>query len=512
MHYVCRGSLLQVFAAILRDNQQLVMVFLGEGGTGKSTTINAFMDFATRWGLATKIAIAAPSGVAASLIGGQTFHALAKVPVSNGSDNEPDDNQPMPDLEPTLQHLYMIIIDEISMLPLKVLGQGFQNMQSLCANIEAFGGLDVIMVGDFFQLMPPGGKAVFELGEGRYEDYGRSLWLSVNTCIELTEHNRCKDSDLAIVLNAIRTGCFTPKANELILSRVLGSATKEQLTIPAQSTCILQWNTDVNDHNFMAPHFIRGKKVYRLSADITINASKTTAPANHPIFSEAVAAGTSRDGHLPHLDIIIGSKVSILNGNKYLNDTGVGNGSTGIVCGVLPHNALENCLQRTIILPDGCATETSVLIPRIPVTHILIKIIEDKVVTENDVDDGRYDPRTQFRYPGLPPNVFAVARTVKQNQTYHVRVSQFPIRLSHAFTVFKAQGQTLPCVIVAVPPSKNQAYVAASRVRTLKGLYFLQRWTDDDREQCGVLPTVATVMKFLRGVETRTLASLTKFL
>ena len=382
-------------------------------------------------------------------------------------------------------------------------------MQSLCANLQAYGGLDIVMVGDFFQLMPPGGKAVFELGEGAHEDYGRSLWLSVNTCIELTELNRCKDADLAIVLNAIRTGQFTSKANELIHSRVLGSATKAHLTIPTQSTCILQWNTDVNDHNFMAPHFVRGKKVYRLSADIIIKSSKFSAPANHPIFSEAVAAGTPRDGHLPHLDIIIGSKVSILNGNKHLNATGVGNGSSGIVCGVLPHDALNNCVQKAIILPDGCGTETNVWIPVAQVTHILIKIIEDKIATENDIDDGRYDPRTHFRYPGLPPNVFADCGTYCQRESNLSRTSLSVSYTSescfHCVQSTRANStlRHSRCSNLQKPSIMSQPHVCVP-------CKICTSWTSGQItiENNVELFPLTTVMNFLRGVEKRTLAAL----
>ena len=229
------------------------MVFLGQGGTGKSRTINAFMDFSTRWGLASRVSIVAPSGVAASQINGRTFHGWAQVPFAFNEEGDTEASGAQ-NLEPTMQHLYMVIIDEISMLPLHVFGKGFRNMQNLCADTSAYAGLDVVMVGDFYQLQPPGGKIVFQYGDKITENYGRELWLLVNTVIELTEHKRCQDEKLDIVLNALRTGEFSEEADSLIKSRTVGA----DLAIPTMSTLILQWNNDVNDHNFMAPHTIQG--------------------------------------------------------------------------------------------------------------------------------------------------------------------------------------------------------------------------------------------------------------
>jgi hypothetical protein len=444
------------------------------------------------------------SGVAASLIGGQTFHNLTGLKVAK-NDEEQSYSSSGRVLNPTYEHVYMIIIDEISMLPLGVFGGGFMNMQSLCACQDTLAGLDLVMLGDLYQLLPPGGAtAIFQLPKQDGSDagqqiYGRALWEQVNTVIELTEHNRCKDPDLCIVLSAFRSGIFSSQARKLIESRVVSNG---KVALPLSSTCITHLNKDVNDHNYMAPHSLPGKRIYRISADLSIGASTTEAPLDHPLYAHAIAAGEPKDGLISHLDLYVGAKVSILQGNKNLESAGIGNGTTGTFVGVLPYNALDSCIKTTITLPDDA--ETDVWKPTRTITHILIQIHDSALA----IDSNRYDPRTTFRYPGLPSNVYPVARVTKKNTKFKVKVQQFPLRHTHAFTVYKSQGQTLAQVTHAIGFSLNRGYVAASRVCRLKDLFFLTPMTSEDYEHCGVSSTVATVMAYLRTLQIQTLAAL----
>jgi len=69
----------------IKDDQSILMLLLGEGGTGKSHVINAFMAFAKGWSLQAKVRTTASSGVAASLIGGMTWHSFVKLNMKGGA-------------------------------------------------------------------------------------------------------------------------------------------------------------------------------------------------------------------------------------------------------------------------------------------------------------------------------------------------------------------------------------------------------------------------------------------
>jgi hypothetical protein len=303
----------------------------------------------------------------------------------------------------------------------------------------------------------------------------------------------------------LRSGEFPQKAIDLINSRVVRSG---QLQIPADTTLITLENKDVNDHNFLAPHFSQSvnKKVYRLSAIVVHGKGvhATPVPTNHPIFSNSVVAGIDKDGLLPHLDMRIGDKFSILEGNKNLGVAGVGNGTTGVWIGVLPPNALDDCTEASITLPDTIGTEATVLIPKVSITHLLLRILDS--VAPNT--ESTYSARQSFRYYGCPHNVYPVARITKKSNSRAFNVSQFPIRHTHAFTVYKAQGQTMKRVIMAVGTGANMAYVASSRVCRLQDLFFLKPFSKTDQQKCGVSEIVRKVMRHLIYLETLTLTNI----
>ena len=90
--------------------------------------------------------------------------------------------------------LYMVFVDEIYMLGLGVFGGGALQLQSLTgARNKAFGGLDMILCGDFNQIEPVG-KSIYAAPDrnNRREIHESNIWYeNINTDIELSEHNRC---------------------------------------------------------------------------------------------------------------------------------------------------------------------------------------------------------------------------------------------------------------------------------------------------------------------------------
>jgi len=465
------------------------MVFIGEGGTGKSHVINAFRCFARGWGIEDKIRLSASSGVAAALIGGTTWHGLTKLTKQG---------KPHSKGKVIYDHIYMLIVDEISMLSLSHFGAGADNLQNLCARRgEPFGGLDVVLCGDFSQLEPVG-NSVFDTPSinargttKRYELHGSFLWNNnVNAVVELVELKRCTDKALASILQALRTGVFSPSVFKLMSSRYYKNVDGVVPSLSPKHTCIYDTNKQVNEHNFIAPHLHAintGERLFRITATSTDLSGQPLDPAVLSIlYSKPVLFGEENAGPVPHIDFYMGMTVSVHQGNMCVETIGVGNGSHACIVGVLPKGALdpESCIELQVQLPVGCKHRTSkVLKPMSPITHLLLQL--------------PLDAPKSFRYHGLPWNVYPLP--LMKRKTSNFKHAQFPVRGQSACTPHKAQGLTLQKVAAAVTAAENKLYVAISRVRRVEDFVLLKQFTHEDAAKCRPNTKIIKVLQDMQG-------------
>ena len=136
---------LRAFDAI--ENQTKNILILGQAGTGKSTFVNYLKSASKK-----RIICACPTGVSALNIGGQTIHSLFQI-------------QPRDFILPELLKLHakprnvltaadLLVIDEISMVSPDILDAMDILARQARKNNAPFGGLQVIAIGDLFQLPP----------------------------------------------------------------------------------------------------------------------------------------------------------------------------------------------------------------------------------------------------------------------------------------------------------------------------------------------------------------------
>lgn len=177
-------------------------VFLtGEPGAGKTHVTRTFISYLREHGI--EPAITASTGIAATHIHGMTIHAWSGLGIKNTLDAYDLDALSTKEyLVRRINNAKILIIDEISMLSAQTLSMIDVICRTLRGNPEAFGGLQVVLVGDFFQLPP-----ISKFGREAQFAYQSPSWknLKLITCY-LTEQHRQEDGVLLSLLSAIRRG------------------------------------------------------------------------------------------------------------------------------------------------------------------------------------------------------------------------------------------------------------------------------------------------------------------
>lgn len=208
----------------------------GAPGAGKTFTLNQFIKQAETANK--RVAITASTGIAASHINGTTIHAWAGIGIADKL--TPSDFSRIEHGRAAIQirNAQVLIIDEVSMLHDFRLDMINTVTQVVRGNNRPFGGLQVILVGDLFQLPPvTKGKQSPE-----FVHHSRA-WESLNLRIcYVTEQHRQETSDgLLEMLVAMRERRVTPEHLALLRSR--------QMAAPANVTRLFTHNVDVDRLN-----------------------------------------------------------------------------------------------------------------------------------------------------------------------------------------------------------------------------------------------------------------------
>jgi ATP-dependent DNA helicase PIF1 len=147
-------------------------IFLtGVAGAGKSVTIKSIIDYCLSKGI--NFGVTATTGTAAFLIGGKTLHSYLGIGLAK---DEPEvlleklKENKMFNVIKKLRQLDALIIDEISMLDIELFNKISQYISLIRRNKEPFGGIQVILTGDFCQLEPVEGDYCFKSEEWKKLD------------------------------------------------------------------------------------------------------------------------------------------------------------------------------------------------------------------------------------------------------------------------------------------------------------------------------------------------------
>ncbi len=229
-------------------------VFLtGEPGSGKTHTVNEYIGWLRAGGI--EPSVTAATGIAATHVGGMTLHSWSGIGIAESlSPADIDRIASKEHVARRIQNARVLIIDEISMLS----AHTFKMADAVCREVRRselpFGGLQVVLVGDFFQLPPIGKRGM----ETRFA-YESSTWQELHPIVcYLTEQHRQDDEVFLSVLSAIRRNDVEEYHFEQIMTRKT-----DGVGLPEDAPRLFSHNANVDSLNAAALEKLPGK-VHRI--------------------------------------------------------------------------------------------------------------------------------------------------------------------------------------------------------------------------------------------------------
>lgn len=191
-------------------------VFLtGAPGTGKTHILKQYIFYLREHSI--PFAVTAPTGIAASHIGGTTIHSYFGIGLK--------DSLTQYDIEALTEKKYLwdrmaklkvLIIDEVSMLSPNLFRSIDALLRTFKFSMEPFGGVQVVLVGDFFQLPP-----IQKNREGEKFIFQTEVWNQSDLAVCSLEHSyRHEGDELFHILSSIRNGVFGEKEQMLLKERM----------------------------------------------------------------------------------------------------------------------------------------------------------------------------------------------------------------------------------------------------------------------------------------------------
>lgn len=259
---------------LITDN--LSNIFLtGPPGSGKSWLTKNFINHYKKY--FSNIAVTASTGISSKIIEGTTVHSWSGIGIINEEDTfetiyEKVRNNPKKVKE--WKKTDILIIDEISLIDAKTfyilnnIGKGIRN------NEKPFGGIKLLVVGDFFQLPPVQGTYCF-----RYKEWEKLFDYGIN----LTENYRSSDLKLNKILKRIRKGKNLSEKMIKILDKRISEEEHYPLLVPLRSMA-RQINENKMSENDNEEHIFKAKYYYNKEKDF----QKDIILKNSPLEEELI--------------------------------------------------------------------------------------------------------------------------------------------------------------------------------------------------------------------------------
>ena len=202
-----------------------VHIFLtGKAGTGKTTFLRNLAANTYK-----RMVIVAPTGVAAINAGGVTIHSFFQLPfgpiVPDGQSLSLVSNKISKTKLKIMRSLDLLVIDEISMVRADLLDAVDAVLRKVRRSSDAFGGVQLLMIGDIQQLAPVARQNEWELLQPYYKSVyffdSHVLRNNPYICVELNHIYRQNDEDFIGILNQVRNNKLDKKSADLLNQRFI---------------------------------------------------------------------------------------------------------------------------------------------------------------------------------------------------------------------------------------------------------------------------------------------------
>lgn len=245
---------------ILLSGQSALLT--GPAGSGKTYLLNEFIRRAKQDGK--QISVTATTGLAATHLGGGTIHSWSGIGIHDQLPTDFHDNL-LQGRKDTIKKADVLIIDEISMLHDYRLDMVDQVARKVRGVDEPFGGLQVVLCGDFFQL-PPVTRGDQLPGAFVVES---QVWQELEPVVcYLDEQHRQDDDEFLEILQALRAGDVRRGHAEKLLSRQ-----QAELAGAGEVTELHTTNVDVDG--------INARKLKELTGEPHVYEAETTGKAHY---------------------------------------------------------------------------------------------------------------------------------------------------------------------------------------------------------------------------------------
>src|SRR3989338_5587818 len=229
-------------------------IFLtGEPGAGKTHIVNTYVNYLRTSDV--EPAITASTGIAATHIGGMTIHSWSGIGIKTKLDKYDLDKIASSEyVVRRVNRTRVLIIDEVSMLSENMLNMMDAVCREIKQNSQPFGGIQIILVGDFFQLPPIVKKDFIDekqnlliknIVKNNSFAYESGAWERARLIVcYLSEQHRQDDADFLSVLGGIRANNFSQSHRNHINTRKINLDSQ-----PANITKLFSHNVDVDKVN-----------------------------------------------------------------------------------------------------------------------------------------------------------------------------------------------------------------------------------------------------------------------
>jgi len=438
----------------------------GSAGTGKSRLILEFKEISNNNnnnsgddGESKNIAICATTGLAAVQIGGRTLDSFMHIyPQDCNTNMELLITTKMKNRNwvKTLKDLDILLIDEVSMLTPRKFLQCDSLLKAVRANEKPFGGLQVVLIGDFFQLPPISSSASSADENATFIFELESFYALLDEVIDLKEVHRQKDAEFVSLLMRMRVGNLSENDKEVLHSRVNATLKDDGI----KPTSLFAQNVDVDQMNFLELEKLRTTKhVFTMrngckksNGGPKLNANQAFDVQNLQKLQDTLI----KEVNLPQsLELRIGAQVMLVHNLDVSG--GLVNGSRGVVIG-FAQTSKDNLDRDFDPEPLGAnkkeGPDRNLYYPDDPLP--IVKF-------------ASFTPGGKQRAIEIP----FVRWEKTEKKIGEAWITALPIKLAWSSTIHKCQGSSLDRVEAAIDKTVfayGQAYVALSRVTSLEGL------------------------------------------